>query len=77
MKTSIRGWNLLRAALASVAIATAAPSAFALQQSLFAANGSVSFPTDSSTPDAIYRNPSSLSSIVTGTGVIDPFLAGC
>lgn len=74
MKTSMRGWSLLKAALASVAIATAAPSAFALTQSLFSADLSVSFPTDSSTPDAIYRNPSSLSSIVTGTGVIDPFL---
>lgn len=75
MKTSIKGWSLLRAALAGVVIATAAPSAFAITQTLFSEDPvGVSFSTDSTAGGAIYRNPSSLSVIVTGSGLINPFL---
>lgn len=75
MKTSIKGWSLLRAALAGVVIATAAPSAFAETINLFSANPvGVSFSTDSTAGGAIYRNPLSLGGIVTGSGLIQPFL---
>lgn len=66
--------NTLVAAAFGVGVIFASPSIQAETLSLNVVPKSVSFASDSSTPDAIFRTTDELSPIVSGSGAIDPFL---
>ena len=73
MKRTLKVKTLV-ATILGIGVVFASPSIQAELLSLDAVPKSVSFASDSSTPDAIFRTTDALPPIVSGSGKIDPFL---
>jgi hypothetical protein len=65
---------ILATAIAGMGFVLDIPCANAETKNLYSPDLSVSFASDTSNPDAIFRNPTAVGAVHFGTGFIDPFL---